>query len=155
MVRNTDSIARAARLPYWWITVKVIKLEKVTLSDFLLTDGLRITSILFLVETTQCKQFRCIYLKNKKIFLIFSVHFSNLHQILNIFKQRWPSQLMYLRNYELRKTWLDKCLKSPVSEDSLTDNIRNGPKHWLNVTKSTFIILIYQCDGNSVQKSHS
>ena len=36
---------------------------------------------------------------------------------------------MYLRNYELRKTWLDKCLKSPVSEDPLTDNILNGPKH--------------------------
>ena len=24
---------------------------------------------------------------------------------------------MYLRNYGLRKTWLDKCLKSPVSEN--------------------------------------
>ena len=36
---------------------------------------------------------------------------------------------MYLRNYELRKTWLDKCLKSHVSEDPLTDNILNGPKH--------------------------
>ena len=25
---------------------------------------------------------------------------------------------MYFRNYGLRKTWLDKCLKSPVTEDS-------------------------------------
>ena len=24
---------------------------------------------------------------------------------------------MYFRTYEVRKTWLDKCLKSPVSED--------------------------------------
>ena len=29
------------------------------------------TSILFLVETIQCQQFRCIYRKNKKFFLIF------------------------------------------------------------------------------------
>ena len=29
----------------------------------------------------------------------------------------------------LRKTWLDKCLKSPVSEDSPTGNMSNGPKH--------------------------
>ena len=36
---------------------------------------------------------------------------------------------MYLQNYELRKTWLDKCLKSLVSEDPLTDNILNGRKH--------------------------
>ena len=28
------------------------------------------TSILFLVETIQCKKLRCIYLKNKKIFSI-------------------------------------------------------------------------------------
>ena len=29
------------------------------------------TSILFLVETIQCKQFRCIYLKNETFFSIF------------------------------------------------------------------------------------
>ena len=32
-------------------------------------------------------------------------------------------------HYVLRKTFLDKCLKSPISEDSLTDNILNGPKY--------------------------
>ena len=42
------------------------------------------TSILFLVETIQCKQFRCLYGKNQKVFLYFYVHFSNLNQILNI-----------------------------------------------------------------------
>ena len=36
---------------------------------------------------------------------------------------------MSFQNYGLRKTWLDKCLKSPVSEDPLTSNIGNGPKH--------------------------
>ena len=36
---------------------------------------------------------------------------------------------MYLRNYELRKTWLDKCLKSLVSEDPSIGNTVNGPKN--------------------------
>ena len=27
------------------------------------------------------------------------------------------------------KTWTDKCLKSPVSEDPLTSNMVNLPKH--------------------------
>ena len=30
---------------------------------------------------------------------------------------------------ELRKTWLDKCLKSAVSEDPWTSNMGNGPKN--------------------------
>ena len=34
---------------------------------------------------------------------------------------------MYLRNYGLRKTYLDKCLKSPVSDYTLTINVVNGP----------------------------
>ena len=36
---------------------------------------------------------------------------------------------MYFRNYGLRKTWLDKSLKNPVSEEPLTGNVVNGPKH--------------------------
>ena len=37
---------------------------------------------------------------------------------------------MYFRNYGLLKTWLDNCLKSPVSEDSSTSNMVNGLKHY-------------------------
>ena len=36
---------------------------------------------------------------------------------------------MYFRNYEPRKTWLDKCLKSPVGDDPSTSNMVNGPKN--------------------------
>ena len=43
--------------------------------DILLTHWLRITSILFLVETIQCKQFTCIYLKSKKLFPWFFFEF--------------------------------------------------------------------------------
>ena len=48
-------------------------------------------SILFLVETIKWEQFRWIDRKKEKLFLNFFVHFSNLHQLLNIFKQIWLS----------------------------------------------------------------
>ena len=34
---------------------------------------------------------------------------------------------MHFRTYGLRTRWLDKCLKSPVSEDPSTGNMVNGP----------------------------
>ena len=40
---------------------------------------------------------------------------------------------MYFRKYRLRKTCLDKCLKSRVSQDPSTDNIANGSQHCCNV----------------------
>ena len=51
------------------------------------------TSILFLVETIQCKSLKYIYRKNKKLFQDFSAHFSNLLQILNIYKKDDPHSL--------------------------------------------------------------
>ena len=36
---------------------------------------------------------------------------------------------MYLGKYRLAKTWLDNCLKGPVSGDPSTSNMVNGPKH--------------------------
>ena len=81
------------------------------------------------------------------------MHFSKLHQVLNIFKKRWQSWLMYLRNYGRRKTWLDKCLKSPVSEDHSIGNMVNGPKHWFSVNSSTFYIFIDKCQGNNWKRS--
>ena len=56
---------------------------------------------------------------------------------------------MYLWTYGLRKTLLDKCLRSPVSEDPLTSNILNGPKHCSNLNQSTFTIFIDSCETNS------
>ena len=42
------------------------------------------TSILFLTENIWRNQFGSNYLKNKKLFLNFFLHFQNLHEILNI-----------------------------------------------------------------------
>ena len=40
---------------------------------------------------------------------------------------------MYFREYRLGKTWLDKCLKSLLSEDPQTDNAANVLKHFCNL----------------------
>ena len=49
---------------------------------------------------------------------------------------------MYLRNYGLRRRWLDKCLKNPASEDPSSDNMVNGIKHCFNLNGSIFGIFI-------------
>ena len=53
------------------------------------------------------------------------------------------------------KTWLDKCLKSPVSEDPSTSNMVNVRKHYWNLHHSTFIIFLRHWPGNFVRKSLS
>ena len=62
---------------------------------------------------------------------------------------------MYFRNYAPLKTWLDKCLKSPVSEDPTTTNMVNVPKHCRNLHHRPFIIFINHCQVNWVGKSLS
>ena len=46
------------------------------------------------------------------------------------------------------KMWLDKCLKSLVSEDSFRSNMVNVRKHCCNLPHSIFIIFIDHCEGN-------
>ena len=56
---------------------------------------------------------------------------------------------MYFGNYRLLKTWLDKCLKSLVSEDPSVSEMVNGPKHCCNPnTVVTFTIIIDNFVGN-------
>ena len=50
--------------------------------------------------------------------------------------------------YGLRKTWLDKCVKSLASENPLTGNVVNGPKHCFDLNDSTFTIFIDHCEGH-------
>ena len=87
--------------------------------------------------------------------LHFFVHFLNLYSILNIFKKRWFSELMYFWIYGLEKTSLDKCLIGPVSEHPSTSHMVNGPKHCWNLNDSTFTIFIDHCECNSGPKSLS
>ena len=46
------------------------------------------TSILFLIDNIYRILFMCNYIKNKKLFLIFSLDFENLDQILKILKEK-------------------------------------------------------------------
>ena len=51
--------------------------------------------------------------------------------------------------------WLDKCLRSPVSEEPLTSNMVNAPKHCSKLDGSTFTIFIDPSENNSDLKSVS
>ena len=65
----------------------------------------------------------------QKTFSRFSVRFGNLDSILNLFKKKMTLIADYLLSYGLRKTWLDKCIKSPNSEDTSKSNMVNRLKH--------------------------
>ena len=56
--------------------------------DSFLTHWLETKSILLLIETILRYQFRCNYLRNKKIFLSFLLHLWNLQSVLNILKKK-------------------------------------------------------------------
>ena len=81
--------------------------------------------------------------------------FSNFYSISKIYikfwtfcKKPWGSELIYLRNYGLRKSRLDKGLKRNLSEHRSTVNMLNGPKHCCNLQESTFIMFLYQSEQN-------
>ena len=49
---------------------------------------------------------------------------------------------MYFRNYGLPKTWLDQCLKSPISEDPTKSKLVNAPKHCSNLKDTSLPYLL-------------
>ena len=59
---------------------------------------------------------------------------------------------MYFRNYGLPKTWLDRCLKSPVSGHSLKSNMGNAPKYCSNLTDTSLTIFIDHWEVNCLKK---
>ena len=50
------------------------------------------------------------------------------------------------------KTWLERCLRSPVSEDSSKSNMGNWPKYCWNMHHSTFFIFIDDCQTIELKK---
>ena len=59
---------------------------------------------------------------------------------------------MYFPKYRRRKTCLDKCLKSRVSEDRYTENMENRSKQYSNLSGRTFLKLIKHCERGSIGK---
>ena len=92
--------------------------------------------------------------ERQKIFLNLFLHFLNLDSIAKISIKRWHCYLMYFWTCGLRKAWLAKCLKSPVSEDPSTSNMVNWPKNYWNFNHSVFTIFIDLCEDNWGWKSH-
>ena len=93
--------------------------------------------------------------QKQKTFPPFFAHFRNLDSILKIFKKKMTLIADNSSTDGRRKTWSDKCLKSPISEEPSTSNIVNWPKHCWNLNSSTFTIFIDHCGCNSVGKNLS
>ena len=74
--------------------------------------------------------------KKKSLFICFGI-FEICIKFWILLKTEWLSWLLYTRTYGLQKTWLEKCLKSPVSEDPLTRYMVNGLKNSWNLKTRT------------------
>ena len=57
---------------------------------------------------------------------------------------------MYFGKYRFPKTWVDKWLKSGVSEDPQTDSGANVSKHCWNLNDRTFTIFINHWEGSCI-----
>ena len=68
-------------------------------------------------------QFKYNYLKNEKSFVNFLLHFWNVHQILNILKEKMLVIANVFPKLQTVNSWLDISLKSAVSEHALTVNM--------------------------------
>ena len=60
---------------------------------------------------------------------------------------------MYFGNYGIPKTWLDQCLKSPVSEYPSKSNMVNAAKHCSHLKVSTFTTFIDHWEVNIPTKN--
>ena len=123
MCGNTFVIWRAAPLHYLLITVKVIAFENVSFSDTqcpkavsLHTDS-RCETLSAYQRQFNINNSDTIISKRKIFFSIFSCISKIYIKFSTCPKKWWSLQLMYFRKNWLQKIWLDKCLKSGVSED--------------------------------------
>ena len=82
-------------------------------------------SMLFLIETIQRNQFRWNYLKNKKLFLDFSVDFWNVVCILNLSKKRMTLIAKIFAKLRTPDNMVRSISKSPVSRDPSETNMVN------------------------------
>ena len=71
------------------------------------------------------------------------------------FEKKMTLLAFVFRTLRTPKTRLDKCLKSPVSEDPLRSNMADVTKHCWNIHHSIFIIFIDHYQVNWVGKSLS
>ena len=120
--------------------------------DCLLTHWMPMKTSLFLIETIQRYQFRCNFLK-QNISVNFWLHFRNLDSILKISEKKMIVTAFVFPKLRTVKTCLDKCLKSPVSEDASTSNMVNVSEHGSHLHHLVFIMFINNFQVNWVKKN--
>ena len=113
----------------------------------LLTLWLPMASILFKVMRICNSQFKCNYLKKKKLFLHFLLHFWILYQILNILKEKMIVIANVFLKLQTVKFFLENLLKTTVSEQALAVNIWKRRKCFLNCHESAFNTFFYHSQG--------
>ena len=92
--------------------------------------------------------------KKRKNFSQFIFAFLKFRSNFEHFEKKMTLIAYVFPKLETPKVWLDKCLKSPASEDPWTSDVVNGPKHYWNLHNCIFIIFIDNCKGNWVGESH-
>ena len=133
MPPNNFQIWKTAPLPYFSITGKSIVLQKVSVSD--------IQTLKTVSYHTECR------------WQVFSLDRDNLTQRIQMELSRKQKTLSIFFSHELPNTWLDQCLKSPVSEHRSKSNMLNAPKHCSNLKDTSFTIFINHCESNCFTKS--
>ena len=139
------------------ITVKVIELQKSFLDTWIFfrpfLNTLTADDKYSLLSRHKWMQTIQMHLSGKQN--NFSQFFSAfLESALNFehFQTKMTLIVYAFRKLPLRKTCLDKCLKTPVWEDLSTDDMVNSPKHWFNLYQSAFTSPSNNCEGNWVAK---
>ena len=97
-------------------------------------------------------QFKCYYLRIKKNFLNFFLHFRNLHKTSNTLKKRCPLEFICFSSYRLQKAILLKCRKSLLSEHLWTIKMLKRPKHCINLHCSIFARFFDHSETKSATK---
>ena len=90
--------------------------------------------------SVQRNQFKCFYIKIKKYFLIFFCILGIYIKLGLLWKKRWASEFILFWIYRLQKAELLQCPKTHVSEYLWRVNRLKGPKHYLNLNGTIFVI---------------
>ena len=96
------------------------------------------TSILFVKVTIHGNQFKCHYLRNKKTFLKFLLHFWNLHQIWNIFQQNMTLIGFVFAKLRTAKDMVREMSKNPGFRTPFDSQHAKGSKRLLKIARKHF-----------------
>ena len=131
-VKGSERLLKSARQYFchifWWLR------QKISSKNFVLvvSEILRLFVNILTPDEKFClsvkasvlrNQFKSNYLRIKKDFLNFFLHFWYLHKTSNTLKKRETLEVICFSNYRLQKAGLLKCLKSSVTEHLWTVNM--------------------------------